>query len=427
MSNPFTLIMDPTPSGSLRNEKKRRFENVEDSSNTVSSNSDSWARFLVIEATDSLPIKLNPFAISKAISGICGDVKNVTRLRSGSLLVECARRQQSLNLLSIKTFANIEVAVSVHRTLNSCRGIIRDRARCLFDMSEEDIATELVDQGVTALKRFTVNREGTVVKTNTYLLTFARASLPQSVKAGYFDIGVDVYVPSPLRCYKCQKFGHGSNSCRGSVVCHRCGDNHEHTYCDKEYKCANCSGPHDSSSKSCPVWQTESKIMKLKCEKNISYVDAKKLFQSANSTPLPLSYSAAVTRPVMTSSVACQTDLTCVKSEKPMTSAPSLPLISKSTSASQTSSGSQSSSDSQTKTQPDTSQTLTKQSNTGQLSKKKGRKFNKKQLQNIPIPSEVPFENPFEPLDMEVSPSSQDTRRSLSHSHSRGRSPIEAP
>ncbi|XP_071091228.1 uncharacterized protein [Haliotis cracherodii] len=240
-------------SGSSRNEKKRRLEEIEISAGNRSQNIDSWAKFLVIEATDNLPIKLNPFAVSKAVSGICGEVKNVTRLRSGSLLVECARRQQSLNLLSISTFANIEVAVSVHRTLNSCRGIVRDRARCLSDMSEEEIATELEDQAVTAVKRFTIKKDGVITNTNTYLMTFARTSLPQSIKAGYFHIGVDVYVPNPLRCYKCQHFGHGFKSCRNSVVCHRCGDSHESSDCDHDLKCANCSGPHVASSKSCPV------------------------------------------------------------------------------------------------------------------------------------------------------------------------------
>ncbi|XP_071078439.1 uncharacterized protein [Haliotis cracherodii] len=204
-------------SGSSRNEKKRRFEDIEISSGSISQNIDTWARFLVIEAADKLPIKLNPFAISKAVSGICGEVKNVTRLRSGSLLVECARRQQSLNLLSISTFANIEVAVSVHRTLNSCRGIVRDRARCLSDMSEDKIVTELEDQAVTAVKRFTIKKDGVITNTNTYLMTFAQTSLPQSIKASYMNIGVDVYVPNPLRCYKCQHFGHGSKSCHNSV------------------------------------------------------------------------------------------------------------------------------------------------------------------------------------------------------------------
>ncbi|XP_071094515.1 uncharacterized protein [Haliotis cracherodii] len=188
-------------SGSSRNEKKRRLEEIEIATGNLSQHIDSWAKFLVIEATDNLPIKLNPFAVSKAVSGICGEVKNVTRLRSGSLLVECARRQQSLNLLSISTFANIEVAVSEHRTLNSCRGIVHDRACCLSDMSEDEIATELEDQAVTAVKRFTFKKDGVITNTNTFLMKFARTTLPQSIKAGYFHIGVDVYVPNPLRCY----------------------------------------------------------------------------------------------------------------------------------------------------------------------------------------------------------------------------------
>ncbi|XP_067676359.1 uncharacterized protein [Haliotis asinina] len=408
-------------SGSSRSEKKRRLEDLDVSSGNTSFNNDSWARFLVIEAVDFSPIKLNPFAISKAISGICGEVSNVTRLRSGSLLVECARRQQSLNLLSIKTFANVEVAVTVHRSLNSCRGIVRDRARCLSDMSEDEITTELKDQAVTAVKRFTIKKDGVIINTNTYLMTFARSSLPDSIKAGYFNIGVEVYVPTPLRCYKCQKFGHGSNSCRNSPVCHRCGDNHDGTDCQKDLKCCNCNGTHAASSKSCPVWQTESHIMKLKCQNNISYLEAKKLFQTQTTPPLTKTYSAAVSRSVVTSSVLCQTDLTWVKSEKPVLSpkqATAQVILS--------------TSGSQTDVQPESSQTPTlqrasSQPATVQSKRKKGKKLNRNLSLTDSSPSEVPLQNSFGPLDMDVTLSQQDKRRNSSSSHSRERSPIEAP
>ncbi|XP_071114709.1 uncharacterized protein [Haliotis cracherodii] len=406
-------------SGSSRSEKKRRLEDIDISSGSISQTIDTWARFLVIEAADKLPIKLNPFAISKAVSGICGEVKNVTRLRSGSLLVVCARRQQSLNLLSISTFANIEVAVSVHITLNSCRGIVRDRARCLSDMSEDEIATELEDQAVTAVKRFTIKKDGVITNTNTYLMTFAKTSLPQSIKAGYMNIGVDVYVPNPLRCYKCQHFGHGSKSCHNSVACHRCGDNHESIDCNHDLKCANCSGPHVASSKSCPVWQMESKIMKIKCEKNISYLDAKKLFKIQTNTPSTISYSAAVSRSVTTSTISCQTDLTWITSDQPVDTVPmiqDIPTISLSSSGSQTEIQSQ---------KP--SHTSVKQPVVVHLSNKEKKKLKKKQLPIVPSPSEVPLQNSFGPLDMEVNLSSQDRRGSSSSSHSRERSPIEPP
>ena len=142
---------------------------------------DSWPSFFVIEAADGSPLKLNPFAVSKGIQGVCGDVKNVTRPRSGSLLVECVKRQQSLNLLGLQHFVNTRVVVSAHKTLNTCRGIVRDWSRFLSDMTEEDIVAELKDHGVTSVKRFTRKQDSNVFKTNTYLFTFGLTTLPKSI------------------------------------------------------------------------------------------------------------------------------------------------------------------------------------------------------------------------------------------------------
>ncbi|XP_048240226.1 uncharacterized protein LOC125373270 [Haliotis rufescens] len=410
--------------GSTRHDKKRRLEN-DISTDNVSQNNDSWARFLVIEAADHQPLKLNPFAISKAVSGICGVVKNVTRLRSGSLLVECARRQQSLNLLSITQFANVDVAVSVHRTLNSCRGIVRDRARCLSDMSEQEIVSELEDQGVTFVKRFTRINDGVVTNTHTYLFTFARSSLPQSIKAGYVNIGVDMYIPNPLRCFKCQTFGHGSKSCAKPVKCHRCAGSHEGNDCEEDIVCANCGGQHFSSSKSCPVWQLESKINKMKYENNISFADARKLFTKQSTTPSHLTYSAArsATISTATASITSQTDLSWVHSDQPLQTAE----ISPPTSDNQTSSATQTST--QTASQTDTvvpEKNKSTEPLDSSLAKKKKKKLNRKQSSQAASPPELSLQNSFEPLDMEVTLSVQDSR-SNSSSRSRVRTPIEPP
>ncbi|KAK2150841.1 hypothetical protein LSH36_386g02046, partial [Paralvinella palmiformis] len=69
--------------------KKRSREQVDSESDTDGS-IECWPRFLMIESTDSSrPLsKLSPFALQRGIQGLAGIVRNVTRLRSGQVLIE---------------------------------------------------------------------------------------------------------------------------------------------------------------------------------------------------------------------------------------------------------------------------------------------------------------------------------------------------
>ena len=75
-------------------------------------------------------------------------------MKSGSLLIEATRASQSRMIRDTKTFMDIEVKASPHRTLNTSRGVIRDHGRDLYDMSDTDIVYELKDQGVENVSRF---------------------------------------------------------------------------------------------------------------------------------------------------------------------------------------------------------------------------------------------------------------------------------
>ena len=180
----------------------------------------SWPRFVVVQSTTDEPLRINPFVVERSIKGIAGEVSSVKKLRSGSLLIECRTKQQSANLQSAKHFGKNNVKITAHMTLNISKGIIRDRHRCLADINEADIVKELSKQGVTQVKRFTIKKGENIIKTNTHLLHFSLSSLPKSLKVGYFNIAVEHYIPKPLRCFKCQKYGHGSQSCRGSLICY---------------------------------------------------------------------------------------------------------------------------------------------------------------------------------------------------------------
>lgn len=93
------------------------------------------------------------------------------------------------------------------------------------------------------------------------------------------------YVPNPRRCFKCQRYGHGSQSCRGRQTCAKCGE-HDHPSddCMNTLHCINCDGEHAAYSRSCSIWKREKYIVTLKVKENISFQEARKRILFMNST-----------------------------------------------------------------------------------------------------------------------------------------------
>ena len=66
-----------------------------------------------------------------------------------------------------------------------------------------------------------------------------KQTLPNLVKAGYLNIPVVPDMLNPLRCFKCQKFGHSTLTCAG------CGQfDHDSKTCQNDMACVNCKGHH---------------------------------------------------------------------------------------------------------------------------------------------------------------------------------------
>ena len=91
-------------------------------------------------------------------------MKNATKLKSGGLMIECQRRQQPLNLLSLKQIHSIAIVSTPHRTLNTSREIIRYRDEDLDDLSDEKICKELAPQDDIHVKRFISKINGQTAK-----------------------------------------------------------------------------------------------------------------------------------------------------------------------------------------------------------------------------------------------------------------------
>ena len=118
-------------------------------------------------------------------------------------------------------------------------------------------------------------------------MNFNTLKIPEKIKVGYTMERVEQYIPNPLQCYKCQKYGHHEDNCRGCEVCGKCGQqnpDHHINDCQFPCKCANCSGDHLVYARSCESWRQDKEVLTVKHQNNIPCYVACKLVVGSKTT-----------------------------------------------------------------------------------------------------------------------------------------------
>ena len=252
-----------------------------------SSQNPTFPQFLVMSSTQSgkTTASLSPLLLRKGIKGIAGEVKSVKPLRSGDLLIEVYRRPQAENLLGTISFGGIGVSVKPHSSLNCSKGVIRCPA--LRNDTDADILAYFQEEmvPVSEVRRISTRKQGKLIPTHTFIITFTTPILPPTVIIGYQRYSVTVYIPNPLRCRNCQRYGHHERGCRRNAVCQFCcREGHtERDDCDiAGLRCANCEGEHAASSRDCPAWAREREVLRVKYTRGVSFPEARRLVESAD-------------------------------------------------------------------------------------------------------------------------------------------------
>ncbi|GFR82182.1 RNA-directed DNA polymerase from mobile element jockey, partial [Elysia marginata] len=219
-------------------------------------------RFINLESTGEEKITdLSPFQIYDELEGVLGKDPQITKTMRG-LLVEVRDEETEKKLMNLKTMAGIPVRAGPDRFLNTSKGIVthKDLLRCKED--------EFVRRcpGVTYAKHIKKRRGEEIIPTKTFILTFNSPSPPTQVKAGYVKLNVRPYVPTPMRCFKCHKYGHGREKCRRQdPICGKCGKvGHAAENCKNDPHCVNCRGDHEASDKVCAKYAEEQAILRYR-------------------------------------------------------------------------------------------------------------------------------------------------------------------
>ena len=210
-----------------------------------------FPRFLVVESTDpqNKLRDLNDDIINLTIRGVTSTSVSV-KWMGPALFVKVSHEAYARNLQKMTQIDQFPVKVSPHRSLNTRKGVAKF-GRAATGMSNEEVRNALNSSPknrdmpfVAEAYRVSVNRNSRKQQTGTFFLTFQATTLPKKIRLGFKQFDVHLYVPSPCRCSRCQKFGHSSKTCRTrEEVCQTCATpGHSKDTCPNSDnpKCLNC-------------------------------------------------------------------------------------------------------------------------------------------------------------------------------------------
>ena len=238
----------------------------------------SYEKYLTFKlAEDRRAQELDMFEANREIIDACGREPDIMVQSDGTLLIEAISSEESRKLQALSLLNGNSAKCYPHKTLNQCKGVIRSTA--LLKYSEERLQSEFASQKVIEVRQMKKKVNGELTPLPVYVLTFDMLQLPPKIKAAWLRLEVRPFVPSPRRCFYCQRFGHVSNNCRRKIkgeksICSNCGQE-EHGVCYNTPSCVNCAESHPASSKKCDRFIMEREIQALRTRERISFVEAK--------------------------------------------------------------------------------------------------------------------------------------------------------
>ena len=100
------------------------------------------------------------------------------------------------------------------------------------------------------------------------------------MKVGYLIFKIKPFIREPVRCHKCNAYGHIAINCKNNLKCPKCLGEHTIKEClnkEAEKRCATCdSTSHYNGQAVCPQRQIQKQVDTLRATKSMSYSQALK-------------------------------------------------------------------------------------------------------------------------------------------------------
>ena len=214
---------------------------------------------------------INPLKIADSLKGVSEGI-DARILANGTLMVVCNNAEIQKKAGAVKKIAGKNVEAIIVNRIEGVKGVIYG---VCAEITEKEMKEQIKGGQVIEVKRFKVSGGGN--PSAPVLITFAGDNLPIRVFLGCLSFQVRKYERPPIRCYKCQRFGHFAASCRGNQRCTKCGGEHDVLKCEvTKPKCCNCGDDHMASFRGCPQFKKAKHVQDVKEQNKITYAEALK-------------------------------------------------------------------------------------------------------------------------------------------------------
>ena len=210
----------------------------------LGTSSQSLVQIVFAESDDVNLSKINPIYVAQTLNDLVGRVEKVFNTQNG-LKILCNKRQANL-LKKEQKFGRYRCIFTIKNSNDlkpKIKGIIHGIP---LDTDISEIGKELPSQNSFVEKAFRLQKFDKIqekkIDTESLIIVFrSEIDFSSHVYLGYRRLTVKEFIPHPIRCFKCQKFGHISKNCRGKQNCPLCSQNHSFDECQNKEnkKCTN--------------------------------------------------------------------------------------------------------------------------------------------------------------------------------------------
>lgn len=250
--------------------KRSKRRKREDSGSSNATMASPYGLIVIFVPTDPA-IKIKSFNAIKLTAALeANSPDGIINIRPNSrlnlLAVDTRTTDTTSTLLRITVLCGVNVRAYQPRMSGMAVGVIHG---VTDDISEQDLLS-----AVTATSQ--VVRVRRLGKSQSVALTFASATLPESVTVGYVRFKMYLYVEKPTQCMACGRLGHVAAACASPPSCIRCRKQHDEGECSARAPCcANCGRGHLSTSRRCPRWKEERSVATYRRLNYVDYATAK--------------------------------------------------------------------------------------------------------------------------------------------------------